>query len=108
MKNYVQKGDVLTFTASGPVTAGAGILQGDLFGVAATDAATGEQFEAALTGVFELPKVGAAVTQGARAYWSAGDSSVTGVATDNTLIGAFAEDAGGAATIARVRLNGVA
>lgn len=108
MKNYVQPGDTLTFTAAADVTAGAGVLQGALFGVAKTDAATGEDFEAALCGVFDLPKAAGALTKGQKAYWNSSNAKVTGTASGNTLIGAVAEAAADAAATARVRLNGTA
>ncbi|MBQ4824153.1 DUF2190 family protein [Leisingera sp. HS039] len=106
MKNYVQPGNVLTFTASEAVSAGQGVLQGSLFGVACTSAETGEQFEAQLTGVFELPKASGALSQGAKAYWSDANQQISGTATGNALIGAIAEDAQDAAELVRVRLNG--
>lgn len=106
MKNYIQAGNVLTFTAAADVTAGQGILQGALFGVAATDAETGDDFEAAVTGVFELPKASGVLTKGQKAYWSTANGNVTGTASGNTLIGAITEAAADASTMVRVRLNG--
>jgi predicted RecA/RadA family phage recombinase len=106
MKNYVQPGNILTFTASETVASGQGVLQGALFGVACTSAETGEQFEAQLTGVFELPKANGALSQGAKAYWSVASRQVSGTASGNSLIGAIAEDAQDAAGLVRVRLNG--
>ena len=106
MKNFIQSGNVLTFTAAASVASGDGVLQGALFGVASTDAETGEDFEAALTGVFELPKASGALTQGQKAYWSTSNGNVTGTASGNTLIGAVTVAAADAATTVRVRLNG--
>lgn len=106
MKNYIQTGDVLTFTASATVAAGDGVLQGALFGVAATDAESGQQFEAKLSGVFEIAKASGALTQGQKAYWHSSNQNVTGTASGNTLIGAVAEAAADGATVVKVRLNG--
>ncbi|MDD9745523.1 MULTISPECIES: DUF2190 family protein [Marinovum] len=106
MKNYVQAGNVLTFTAAATVTAGQGVLEGALFGVAATNAALGDDFEAAVTGVFELPKAAGALAKGQKAYWSSANANVTGTATGNTLIGAVTEAAAGTATVVSIRLNG--
>ncbi len=106
MKNFIHPGNTLTFTASASVTSGQGVMQGSLFGVAATAADTGEDFEAQVVGVFELPKTGGAIAKGAKAYWSAGDGAVTGTASGNTLIGAAVTPAEAGADVVRVRLNG--
>ncbi|SFQ66535.1 Predicted phage recombinase, RecA/RadA family [Roseivivax halotolerans] len=106
MKNYIQAGNVLTFTAAAEIKAGQGVMQGALFGVASTDAATGDDFEAAVTGVFELPKASGALTKGQKAYWSTANGNVTGTASGNNLIGAVSEPAADAASAVRVRLNG--
>ncbi|WP_370049333.1 MULTISPECIES: DUF2190 family protein [Salipiger] len=106
MKNYIQAGNVLSFTAAAAVVSGQGVLQGALFGVATTDADLGADFEAAVTGVFELPKAAGALTKGQKAYWSTSNGNVTGTASGNTLIGAVTEAAADAATTAKIRLNG--
>lgn len=108
MKNFVQSGDTITFSAAADISSGDGALQGALFGVAITDALTGEDYEARVTGVFELPKASGALTKGQRVYWSSANSNVTGTASGNTLIGAAVEAAASADTTARVRLNGAA
>jgi predicted RecA/RadA family phage recombinase len=109
MKNYVQPGTTLTLTAPYAVTSGDGLLVGSVFGVAAGDAASGATVEAALTGVFDLTKIGSqAWTVGAKVYWDDTNKRCTTVATDNTLIGVAVEAVAGGAgdTIGRVRLNG--
>ena len=109
MKNYVQPGNTLTLTAPYAVTSGGGLLVGAIFGVAAGDVASGATVEAALTGVFDLTKIGSqAWTVGAKVYWDDTNKRCTTVATDNTLVGVAVEAvAGGASdTIGRVRLNG--
>ena len=108
MKNYVQPGNTITLTAPYAVTSGDGLLVGSVFGIASADAALGEPVEAALTGVFDLTKIGSqAWTVGAKVYWDDTNKRTTSVATSNTLIGVATEAvAGGAAdTIGRVRLN---
>lgn len=109
MKNFIQPGRVVTFTApAGGIQSGAGMLAGSLFGIAAATAAAGAQVEGAVEGVFELPKAADDVSFGERIYWDDTAKNVTTTATDNTLIGAaVAAAASGAATV-RVRLNGVA
>lgn len=109
MKNYVQPGITITLTAPYAVASGDGLLVGSIFGVAAGTAALGESVETALTGVFDITKIGSqAWTAGARIYWDDTNKRTTNVATSNTLIGvAIKAVAGGAGdTIGRVRLNG--
>jgi predicted RecA/RadA family phage recombinase len=109
MKNYVQPGSTLTLTAPYAVTSGDGLLVGSIFGVAAGDAASGATVEAALTGVFDLTKIGSqAWTVGAKVYWDDTNKRCTTVATDNTPVGVAVEAVAGGAgdTIGRVRLNG--
>ena len=109
MKTYVQPGATLTLTAPYAVTSGDGLLVGAIFGVAAGDAASGATVEAALTGVFDLTKIGSqAWTVGAKVYWDDANKRCTTVATDNTPIGVAVEAvaAGAGDTTGRVRLNG--
>ena len=109
MKNYVQPGNTLTLTAPYAVTSGDGLLVGSIFGVASGDAALNDPVETALTGVFDLTKVGSqAWTVGAKVYWDDTNKRTTSVATSNTLIGVATEAVGGTASdiIGRVRLNG--
>ncbi|TPI16577.1 DUF2190 family protein [Mesorhizobium sp. B4-1-1] len=110
MKNYVQAGNVITATApAGGVTSGGGVQFDALFGVAATDADEGDDFEMACAGVFDLPKAAVSVTYGAKIYWDDDAKVVTtddgGTSQDNLNIGtALAAASGGTAT-ARVRLR---
>ena len=108
MKNYVQPGNTITLTAPYAVTSGDGLLVGSIFGIASWDAALGEPVETALTGVFDITKVGSqAWTVGAKVYWDDTNKRTTSVATSNTLIGVATEAVAGGAgdTIGRVRLN---
>jgi len=105
MRNFVQTGDTLTFTSPDPVTSGQGVVMNALFGVAAS---AGDPFEAAVVGVFELPKTAGAIDAGAKVYWKADTANVTTTASGNKLIGAATEAAADAATTVRVRLNGAA
>lgn len=108
MRNHVQPGNVITFTAAAPVTSGQGVVVGSLFGVAATDAGTGDEFEAAVVGVYRLPKAAVDIAAGAKVYWHLTNNNVVTAASGARAIGAATEAAGtGAATVA-VRLDGVA
>lgn len=81
MKNYVQRGDVVSVTAPSAVTSGDPVAVGDLFGIASHDAANGAALELAVVGVFKIARAGAS-TIGATAYFDAGAGKVT--ADDNT------------------------
>lgn len=110
MKNYVQPGDTITFTAGADYSSGDGVVVGTLFGIACGDVANGDDGEIKTTGVFDLTKVGSqAWTVGAPIYWDAGNSRCTTVAEDNPLIGVavLAVGSGAGETTGRVRLNGV-
>ena len=109
-KNFIQPGDVIEITSAGAVTAGAGVLQASLFGIALNGAAgAGEPVSIALTGVWSMPKAPSqAWAIGAPVYWDAGNSRATTVASTHKMIGsAWAVVAGGAGdTTGVVRLNG--
>ena len=108
MKNYVHPGKIITLTAPYAVISGDGLLVGSIFGIATGTAALGESVETALTGVFDITKIGSqAWTVGAKVYWDNANKRCTTVATDNTLIGAATEVVAGGAgdTVGRVRLN---
>lgn len=110
MRNFVQEGRYITFTAAGPVASGQGVLMGALFGVATTDASNGQTFEIATFGVYTLPKAAGAITVGQLLYWDAAAGEVTTSSDSgaNKLIGAAIKAAGSSATSVPVRLNGVA
>jgi len=110
MKNFIQRGDMITVTApTGGVTSGQGLLVGNLFGVAATTAAEGDSVEMATVGVYELPKLASAViATGARIAWDDTAKQVVLPGTGMVPIGIATVAAGNGAVTARVRLDGVA
>lgn len=111
MKNFVQPGAAVTVAAPYTVVSGNGVQVGQLFGVAATDAANGADVEILTAGVFDLVKIGSqAWTLGALVYWDNANRRCTTVATGNTLIGSAVLAVSNAAgnTTGRVRLNGAA
>lgn len=108
MKNFVQKGEYLEVTAPAAIASGDGVLIGDLFGVAVTDIANGENGILSVEGVYEIAKatdVGSGGTIWAPAYFDATQKKVTAIATGNTQIGLFAETTLDAATSASVLLD---
>ena len=102
MKNYVQRGDVLTVTAPANVASGAGVVIGSLFGVAQRAALSGEQVEIVTKGVFTMPRAtggGTAWAVGDRLYWDATNGVLTKTASSHKLVGvAVAVAADGDAT----------
>ncbi len=112
MTNFVQPGDVITLTApSGGVVAGTPKQIGQIVVVPAATVAQTLPFEGAVTGVFDLPKIGSqAWADGALVYWDEGNDRCTTASGTNILIGVCVKAVGSGAgeTTGRVRLNGVA
>lgn len=110
MRTYKHPGHVLTLTApAGGVTSGNGYKIGEIFVVAADDAAAAAAFEGQLTGVFALPKeTGTAWTEGQRLYWDDTNDRVTTAASGNMPIGVASEAATSGASVGNVRLDGTA
>jgi predicted RecA/RadA family phage recombinase len=78
MKNYIEPGETLTFTApAGGVTTGVAVLIGGLIVIPATTAAAGAAFEGALCGVYgnQLKAAGTAWTVGQVLYFDSADST---------------------------------
>ena len=87
MKNFQQDGDVITISAPYAVASGGGLLVGSVFGVAQTAASGGVKVEAALEGVFVLPKAAVAFTECQKCYWDDTAKNVTATVATNKLIG---------------------
>ncbi len=103
--NFVQAGSQITIPAPDLVSSGAVVIAGSIVGVALGGAASGQPVDVAVTGIWELPKVGAqTLSLGEPVYWDSTAELVTETATDNTRLGTVAQAAGnGVATVA-VRL----
>ena len=107
MKNYVQPGDTLTIPAPATVAAGGVVIAGNVKGIAAGDAESGDSVDVVTRGVFTLPKVGAdAFTLGAPVYWDSGDGLATTTSSGNTAIGVAVAAAGASIASVNVRLSG--
>ncbi len=107
MKNFVSPGNVLTLTApTGGAVGGLPVLVGSMVGVAAHDAAQGEEVEVHVGGgVFDLAKVSAqAWTAGAPIYWDNSGKVCTSTASTHKQIGFAAEAAANPSATGRVRL----
>lgn len=82
-KNYKFPGAVIDITAAANLTSGQAAIVGTLLAVALVDIPSGGKGSAQIEGVFELPKLPAAVvTEGAALHWdvSAGQFIVTATA----------------------------
>lgn len=110
MKNFVQNGHMITVPApTGGIESGAGIVVGNLFGIAAMTAAEGKNVEIATTGVFDLPKAPVAVfTLGQLVSWDAANNQIVAPAASMAPIGIAVTPAANGTTTVRVRLDGVA
>jgi predicted RecA/RadA family phage recombinase len=108
MKNAIQAGNIVTLTAPADVSAGAGVLVGSIFGVAATTVLSGASVECDTVGVFELAKVSAQqwATVGLLIYWDNSAKNVTTTASTNKLIGVNVATAANPSATGKVRLNG--
>jgi predicted RecA/RadA family phage recombinase len=109
MKNFVQEGDALEFTApTGGVTSGVGVKIGDLLVIATHDAAEGELFRGQRTGVVEHAKVSAqAWTEGAQVNWDDALKVFTTATTGKFRAGVAVAAAANPSSTGKVLLHGV-
>ena len=109
-KNYVAPGETVTLTApTGGVVSGQGVVIGNLFAVATGSAAEGAEFEAALTGVWSLPKAAGAIDAGARVWFDASAGTIKNASASGLYpVGTAVAAALDAATTCAIRLDGVA
>ena len=104
--NYIQKGDVLDYTAiNKDIASGDLVIIGSIAGVAKTDILKGSMGAVHITGVYSLPKAGDNITQGSKVYWSSANNNVTTTKTDNVLIGVAANNAISSDGFVHVLLN---
>jgi len=115
MKNHIEKGERLLYTALSDIASGDPVVVGARLGVACGDIATGETGALDMEGVFSLPKVTGAIGQGADCYFDADGTPVGGASnagaitttsTDNTAAGYAFEAAGSTDTHVRLKLRG--
>lgn len=106
MKNHISQGVNVTLPAPADVLSGEMIVIGALYGVADSDAATGEDLDLVTRGMFELPKVASDVFAiGDKVYWNSSTKLVAKFASGgNTLIGVAVSDAADPSATVNVRL----
>ena len=109
MKNYVQPGEILEFTApAGGVVAGTAVKIGDLLVVPTMSAADGAKFTGIRTGVVEHAKLAAqAWTEGQQVNWDNTNKRFTTVTTGNFRAGVAVAVAGNPSDTGLVLLSGV-
>ncbi len=106
MRNFIQTGERMDFTAGANIASGAAVRVGTKIGIATTDIANGQRGSLAMDGVFTLPKLGTdVVAQGAALYWDNTNSRLTLTATGNTYAGYAVAAAGSGATTVQIRIN---
>lgn len=108
-KNFIQPGDTITVTAPADVVSGAGVLVGNIFGIAQFSAKSGEPVEIATTRVWEVEKVSAQAwaSVGLEIYWDASAGKFTTTASTNKLVGVNLAVAANPSPTGVVRLNGI-
>lgn len=105
-KNYVQKGDVLSYTAVAAVASGAVVVIGKRIGIVLGDIAAGATGTVQVTEVWNVTKLAAdVVAQGDLLYWDAANSRLTTTAAGNTLAGYAAAAAGGGVATVSIKIN---
>jgi len=114
MKNYIQEGDCLNYTATADIDSGDMVVMTDLVGIAVTDIAEDAVGAVCIKGVFEVTKKTTdVVTIGQKLYFETGAARLTTDADDGeaepaayVLAGYAAAPAGNTATKVQVRLIG--
>ena len=113
MKTFVQDGETISVTVPAGsdavnITAGAGLLIGNLFGVAAYNAVIGATVDIVTEGVFTLAKTTSqAWTVGQKAYWDDSTKKITTTASSNKLVGVVVATAASNDTTGKVSINGL-
>jgi predicted RecA/RadA family phage recombinase len=105
MKNFIQDGLVIDIVLAADIVSGAGVLTGQLFGVAVRSGVTGAVVGVQTEGVFDLKyTVAAAAAVGDLIYWDDAAKNVTKTAASNKKIGICVKAAASADATMRVKL----
>ncbi|OFZ54972.1 MAG: hypothetical protein A2428_03100 [Bdellovibrionales bacterium RIFOXYC1_FULL_54_43] len=109
MKNYVQPGDVIEFTAGADYLSGDPVVIGEMVGICTGDVANTTVGRAILSGVFQVVKAaGATWSKGQKLFWDKTNKNFTPTASsDADLLAGYAfESALLAATVGYIKLMG--
>lgn len=94
---FVQRGDVMNYVAGGTITNGQVVVMGHTLGVALKGGSSGDTIPVAIEGVFELPKVSAAVfVQGEKLIFDISAAAGAGEFDDSAASPATGDITGGA------------
>jgi predicted RecA/RadA family phage recombinase len=107
-KNYIKPGVHLTFTATAATASGAVVLIGPLIGVSLTKVDAEASGEAAVEGVWELPKIiGGELAVGATPFWDVSEAAfaVSGAATAGDIVGGVVVTEAAASADATVKVK---
>jgi predicted RecA/RadA family phage recombinase len=107
MRNFVHKGNTLELVAPYDVLSGGGLLVGNIFGIANTDALSGTAINADVVGVFDLAKDTSTFAAGDYVYWDAVNKVGFSTVGTNKKIGVAELAAATGDGTVRVRLHGV-
>lgn len=109
MKNFIHTGDRAALTApAGGAISGQPMLVGSLFAIPSKSAAEGEFVPVMLEGTFRIAKAtDISISEGQKIYWNDSERHVTTTASGNKKIGAAVENVSTAATMIKVRLDGM-
>lgn len=106
MRNFIQPGKVLTMVApAGGAVSGKFYKIGAIFGVAATSADEGDNFELATGEVYELPKTSAEAWATGDVIYATAAGIMTTTSTSNTKVGVAVAVAANPSGSGLVRLN---
>lgn len=105
MADYYQDGDVIDYTPSAAVAAGAVVVLNDLVTVALRPIAANQLGAVAVEGVFSMPKATGAIGQGALVYWDATAGNITTTVGSNKRAGKAARAAGSSDPAVLVLIN---
>jgi len=107
MKNFTQRGNVISVIAPYALASGDGFKVGAFFGVACGSAAAGTSVEMSRRGVFELKALNTdAGVAGARIYWDDSNRRLTTTLSGNILVGCLTEAKSNGQSTAAVLLDG--
>lgn len=102
--NYVQVGNNITVTAPGTISSGTVVAIGNLIGIAAGSANSGQPLDLIVSGVFNVAKAGAEeIAAGDPVFWD-GEFASAEEETGSVRLGTAVAAAGNGAATVRVRL----
>ena len=105
-KNYIQEGNVLSYTATAAVASGAVVVIGKRIAIALADIAVGDTGAITAEGVFAVAKLGTDVVGlGDLLYWDAANNRLTTTAAGNTAAGFAAAPVGAGAGTVNIKIN---